>query len=129
MSIIIRPHRPYYVTYVGAVYCYRPRSVVCRSICWFVTLVSPAKTVESIDMMFGVRTRVDPGNHVLDGAKGPDPHGKGQFWGIEAAHSKVQGHCAVTCAKTAEPIVMSFGLWAQNGPRNHELDRVQIPYE
>ena len=35
----------------------------------------------------------------------------------------------VTCAKTAEPIVILFGLWAQNGPRNHELDGVQIPHD
>jgi len=55
---------------------YRLSSVVCRS----VTLVSPAKTAEPIKMPFGLRTRVGPGNHVLDG--GPDPpHGKGQFWG------------------------------------------------
>jgi len=35
-------------TYVAA-YCYRPSSVVCRS----VTLVSPAKMAESIEMPFG----------------------------------------------------------------------------
>jgi len=35
----------------------------------------------------------------------------------------------VTCAKTAEPIVMPFGLWARTGPKNHELDGVQIPHE
>jgi len=28
----------------------------------------------------------------------------------------------VICAKTAEPIEMSFWLWAQMGPRNHVLD-------
>jgi len=33
----------------------------------------------------------------------------------------------VICAKTAQPVVMLFGLWAQNGTRNHELDGVQIP--
>jgi len=27
----------------------------------------------------------------------------------------------VICAKTAEPIKMPFGLWAQMGPRNHVL--------
>jgi len=55
-------------TYVDAAYCYRPSSVVCRS----VTLVSlsPAKTAEPIEMSFGLRSRVGPGNH-----------GKGQFWG------------------------------------------------
>ena len=29
---------------------------------------------------------------------------------------------AVSCAKTAEPIEMPFGLWARMGPRNHVLD-------
>jgi len=29
----------------------------------------------------------------------------------------------------AEPIVMPFGLWAQNGPRNHELDGGPYPHE
>jgi len=33
----------------------------------------------------------------------------------------------VTCAKTAEPIEMSFGLWAWSGSRNHELDRGPDP--
>jgi len=28
----------------------------------------------------------------------------------------------VSCAKTAEPIEMPFGLWAWMGPRNHVLD-------
>jgi len=28
----------------------------------------------------------------------------------------------VICAKTAEPIEMSFGLWVRMGPRNHVLD-------
>jgi len=28
----------------------------------------------------------------------------------------------VNCAKTAESIVMPFGLLTQTGPRNHELD-------
>ena len=36
-----------------------------------VTLVSPAKTAPLIKMLFGLRTRVGPRNHVLDG--GPDP--------------------------------------------------------
>jgi len=35
--------------------------VVSRS----VTLVSPAKTAESIEMPFGLRAQVGPGNHVL----------------------------------------------------------------
>ena len=63
---------------------------------------------------------------MLDGV--PDPHGKGQFLRKGRPIVKYRDtYSAVTCAKTAEPIVMPFGLWAQNGPRNHELDGVQIP--
>ena len=70
--IIFRPHRS--TTYVDAAYCYRPSSVVCRS----VTVVSPAKTAEPIDMPFGASTLLNPGNHVLDG--GPDlSMDRGQF--------------------------------------------------
>ena len=46
--------------YVDASYCYRPRSVVCRSVCLSVTVVSPAKTAESIEMSFSMWTWVDP---------------------------------------------------------------------
>jgi len=63
-------------TYVDAAYSYRPSSVVCQS----VTLVSPAKTAAPIELPFGLRTWVSPGNHVLDG--GPDPPmGRGKFLG------------------------------------------------
>jgi len=41
------------------------------SVCLFVTLLNPAKTAEPIEMPFGLRTRVGPGNHALVG--GPDP--------------------------------------------------------
>jgi len=57
---------------------------------------------------------------------GPDPPWEGAIFGKRGTHRKEQGHSAVTCAKTAEPIVMPFGLWAQTGPRSHELDGVQI---
>jgi len=50
--IIIRPHRS--ATYVDATYCYRPSSVVCRSVCRSVTLVSPAKTAAPIEMPSGL---------------------------------------------------------------------------
>jgi len=45
-----------------------------------ITLVSPAKTAAPIELPFGLRTWVGPGNHVLDG--GPDPPmGRGKFFG------------------------------------------------
>ena len=48
-------------------------TVVCPS----VTLVSPAKTAEPIEMPFGLRTWVGPRNHVLD--RGPDPQWEGEI--------------------------------------------------
>jgi len=57
-------------------------STVTNRVAWSVglsvTLVSPAKMTELIEMPFGLRTRVGPGNHVLGG--GPHPSmGKGNF--------------------------------------------------
>jgi len=43
---------------------------VAWSVCRSVTIVSPAKTAEPIEMPFGLWTWMDPGNHVLDG--GPE---------------------------------------------------------
>jgi len=43
--------------YKDAVYCYRRSSIVCRSVCRSVTIVSPAKTAEPIEMSFGVDSR------------------------------------------------------------------------
>jgi len=40
----------------------------------------PANTAEPIEMPFGLRTLVDPRNHVLDGDPDP-PMGRGNFGG------------------------------------------------
>ena len=53
-----------------------PSSSVDRS----VTVMSPVKTAEPIEMPFGLRTWVDPGNHVLDGGQDP-PWDWAIFWG------------------------------------------------
>ena len=54
------------------------RSIVTDRVAWSVgrsvTLMSPAN-VEPTEMPFGLRTRVGPGNHVLDGD--PDPPWEG----------------------------------------------------
>jgi len=42
-----------------------------------VTQVSPAKTAEPIEMLFGLRTSVAQGTMYLDAVQ--IPHGKGQF--------------------------------------------------
>jgi len=53
---------------------------VAWSVSQSVTLVSPAKTAAPIELPFGLRTWVGPGNHVLDG--GSDPPWEGaNFWG------------------------------------------------
>jgi len=68
--------------YLDVAYCYRLNSTVCRS----VTVVSPVKTVELVEMQFGLTTWVGPRNHVLDGS--PDtPVERGNYEG--AAHCKV----------------------------------------
>ena len=56
-------------------------SSVGRSVCLSVCHTSePCKNgCIAIEMPYGLRTRVGPGNHVLDG--GPDPHAKGNFTG------------------------------------------------
>jgi len=70
--------------FIDAAYCYRPSSMVYRS----VTVVSPAKTAEPIEMPFGLRTWVGPGNHILDG--GPDPP-----WEEAIVRGEGTSHCKV----------------------------------
>ena len=65
---------------IDVAYCYRRGNVVCLSVglsvslslsLAIVSIVSPAKTAEPIEVPFGMWTPVGPRNHVLDG--GPDP--------------------------------------------------------
>ena len=85
--------------------------------------MSPAKTAEPIEMLFGL----SPRNHVLDRRPDP-PMGRANLMGDGTAHCKVSGHYAVICAKTAEPIEMPFRLWVWMDPKNHVLDAVQITH-
>ena len=64
--------------------------------------------------------------YVLNGDADP-LSGMGIFVGGMAAHCKAYGHSTVCCAKTAEPIEMSFRKKTRVDPRNHVLDAVQIP--
>jgi len=70
-------------TYVDAAYCYRPSRVVWSVLSdgRSVTVVSPAKTAEPIEMQFSSRTRVGPKNHVL-----AEVH-TGVTWRIPMYHS------------------------------------------
>jgi len=58
--------------------------VCCRS----VTVVSAAETAEPIEMPFELRTRLGPGNHVLDGVQ--ILYGRSNFEGEGGAN-----HCKV----------------------------------
>jgi len=65
------------------------------------------------------------GNYVLDGVQIPTWEGailRGKGLPIVKYRDTV-----VICAKTADPVVMPFGLWAQTGSKNHKFDGVQIP--
>ena len=63
--------------------------------------MSPAKTAEPIEMPFGLRTRVEPRNHVLAG--GPDtPRGRDSFGGRAAI---VKHRDYRPCAAAMRPFV------------------------
>jgi len=68
------------------------RSIVTDGVAWYVgwsvTLVSPAKTAEPIEMPFGLRTWMGPGNHVLDGVQIPP-------WEWAILRGKGASHCKV----------------------------------
>jgi len=83
-------------------------------VCLSDTIVSPAKTAEPIEMLFGLWIWVGPRNHVLDG--GSHPHGKGQFRGGRRPIVKI-GTLSRELCKTAKPIEMPFGVWDSGGPK------------
>jgi len=60
---------------------------------------------------------------VLDA--GLDPSWEGTIFGEKGAHCKVQGLSTVSCAKTAESIDMSFGLWTRVGRRKHKFNHIR----
>jgi len=76
---------------------------VAWAVCRCVTVVSPAKTAEPIEMSFGWWASMGPRNHALDGVQKPPwerviLEERGAHW---------------SCAKTAEPIDLPFGLWTR----------------
>jgi len=58
---------------------------------------------------------------------GPDPPWEGAICGEMGGPIVKYRDTAVTCAKTAEPIVIPFGLLARSGSRNHGLDKGPDP--
>jgi len=76
--------------------------------------VSPAKTAEPIEMLFGMLTQVDPRNHVLDGyadlSRGM-VSSSGKKWRPIVKYRDT----IVSCAKTAEPVKMPNEVLTQVG--------------
>jgi len=75
-----------------------------------------------IEMPFGMLSRVDPRNHVLNGDT--NPREKGQFLG-KGVPRHARRHSDVNCAKTAEPIEMPFGLWTRVSTKRHKFNRIR----
>jgi len=75
--------------------------------------------------MFGMLSRVDPKNQVLDG--GTNPPCEGAVFMGKGMPAHAQWHTSVNCAKMTQPIAIPFGLWTRVGPRKHVLDGAQIP--
>jgi len=103
------------------------RSVVTDRVVWSVdlsvgpsvTLMSPVKTAKPIDMPFRLRTRVVPGNHVLDG--GPDlPMGRGN---VEEEGRPIV-HCGRLC-KNGWTDRFAFRLWTRVGRRKNKFSCIR----
>ena len=74
-------------------------------------MVTCAKTPELIVMPFGLWARPGPRNREVDG--GPDPREKSAVLGERVGRCKVRGLSVVSCAETAEPMDLPFGLWTR----------------
>jgi len=61
-SLLVRIAR---TTYVDVAYCYRPSSVVCRSVDRSITVVSSVITAEPIEMPIGLRTQVSAAQEAM----------------------------------------------------------------
>ena len=80
-----------------------------------VTLVSHAKTAEVIEMPLGLRTQVDPRNHVLGGSTSPL---EGQFQGRGIPLQTKYRDTAVICEKNGGTNRDSVWVVARMGPKN-----------
>jgi len=71
---------------------------VTSSVCQSVTLVSPAKTAEPIEMPFVLRTQVGAWNNM-------SPH---PIEGERSPILKYMGHSVMSCARSDGPILMIY---------------------
>jgi len=90
--------------YVDATCCYRPSSVVCRSVCHS---SEPCKMADPNEMLFGLWAWMGSRNHIVYGSSDTLCEGA-IFRGCPTTL------CRELC-KTVELTVMPFGLWAHVG--------------
>jgi len=116
-------------------YCYQPRNVVRRSVGLSVTLVSPAKTAEPIEMPFGWLARAGSANHVLDGGVQYRPMGRGNFLGKEAPVVKYRDFLQWAVQNRLNRSICRLGLgrpkeahiqWYSPGGANVANDTLQL---
>jgi len=112
-------------TYVNAVYCYWLSSVVFRSV-GLSALWALHKCLYRSRCHLGCG--LEWAQEIVCYLRSRSPW-EGTIFEERAIHFIVRNteNSVVTCAKTAEPIVMPFGLWAGTGPRSHELHRGSRP--
>jgi len=74
------------------------------------------KTVEPIEMSFGMLNWVDPSSAIERGS-----------FEVAGMSDMPDDTLTSTSAKTTELIELPFGLWTRVGPRKHVLDGAQMP--
>jgi len=82
-----------------------------------------AKMAELMVITFGLWAQTGPRNHKLDRVQIPPWEGA-IFWET-GAHCKIWGLSAMSCAKTAEPVDLPFGLWTRVDQRKHKFSRIR----
>ena len=73
-------------------------------------------------MSFELWAQNGPRNHEPDSVQIPNE--KGQFLGKGSPILKCRDFSAESCAKTAEPIDVSFMLWTRVGRRKHKFNHI-----
>jgi len=101
-------------------YCYRRTQVVSLSVCHDCEPCKNSWTDWDVVWVVDSRGPKEP----CSIRWGRDPHAKGQFCGVK--EWPIVGPSAMSCAKTAEPVKMPFGVWNRMGPKKHVLDGVTL---
>jgi len=118
-SNIIRPHRPYYVRRCG-LYSYRPSRVACLSVGLSVChTCEPCKNGWTDRDVVWLRTRVGPGNHVLD--LGLDPQWQWAVFGEEEPIVSIATFCGELCKDWTDRFALC--IVDSSGPKKTQVQQ------